>query len=255
MNIITFGSCMSEGILSQIQPLISEKIIHLNHVIHNRTDYFIDAFISRSSQPSNINSLNYADVSSSLDFPGSDLIDLCQFYIDNQSSDKIGINKIQGRVSFFENISNASIDMIICDNFMDISSKIVYDLNHLNKYFLFSGAFSDCVFKKNFNWLDFLTPEASLFNWKAIFDWFMHKQPQARIVFFPFPASVHGHNDRHSLVRNRDFITLIKKEDFKSIIVVEPDDVTSDYMLNPNDWCHYSPSYYKKNIQKIIKHL
>jgi len=44
--IITFGSCMSEGVyaaLTRLNPDYDWQ--YLNHVIHNRSDYFINSYI------------------------------------------------------------------------------------------------------------------------------------------------------------------------------------------------------------------
>ena len=52
MRIMTIGSCMSEGILEAFKKASQElEIEHLNHVIHNRSDYFLNCFIKKSQKP------------------------------------------------------------------------------------------------------------------------------------------------------------------------------------------------------------
>lgn len=51
-NVITFGSCMSEGVYAALTRIHADrKWSYLNHVIHNRSDYFIDSFIMNKQVP------------------------------------------------------------------------------------------------------------------------------------------------------------------------------------------------------------
>lgn len=101
MNTITFGSCMSEEVFHGLQrcnPYI--KFSHINHVIHNRSDYFLKSFVEKSQPAVTHKSVLDADCDINVNFLNISLINELSFYIDNQSESKIGINRTVDRVHF-----------------------------------------------------------------------------------------------------------------------------------------------------------
>jgi hypothetical protein len=253
MNIITIGSCMSEGIfaaLTKKNPGVAFN--YMNHVIHNRSDYFFNAICNNDWI--SVNPRSYArimvDQMSSDEFPNLDLYEQSNFYLDNQSFDKIGINRDDSRISFLENI-HKNVDLFILDNFMDIAAKLVVERNGIGKYFVFSGAFSQSTFNKNFVYSDFISPAESLINFLGIINWIKSKQPSARIFFAPFPANVVGFEHSASLKRAANLKKLLSLSDLTCPVLSTPD-VKFDDMISPSDWCHYSPNYYQKIADQII---
>jgi len=82
--IITFGSCMSEGVyaaLTRLNPDYDWQ--YLNHVIHNRSDYFINSYIYNNQSPVNFSDVFDADNDSSPNFPSTSLINEGRKFIAN----------------------------------------------------------------------------------------------------------------------------------------------------------------------------
>ena len=245
IKVVTIGSCMSEGILAALQNSKPDiKFQHLNHVIHNRSDYFLNCFIDKIWEPVNSNKIiDNIDVYNSPEFPNINLLEENKFYLDNQSYEKLGVNRIEKRKSLIKNMLSESIDIFIVDNFMDIAAMLVSEKTSVQKYFLISGAFSAEKFNSIYNWSGYLSPEESFVNWTKIVNWLKEKQPSAKIFFAPFPVKVYGHETKPSIQRAADFRRILLQKDFPANIL---DICNADacHIANPTDWSHYTQSYY-----------
>ncbi len=243
---------MSEGIVEALKkiPTLSE-IEHINHVIHNRSDYFLNCFVKKSQdpiQPEYV--LSKVDKLSSLEFPGKNLKEEANFYLDNQSLNKIGKNRVDARVSAIDNINKTSVDVFLLDNFMDVASMLVHEKDSNNEYFVFSGAFESDTFNKLYQWTAYLSESESLDNWIQIIHWLRLKQPEAKIFFTPFPRNVFNHEAKPSVLRARSFKDILNINNFPATIL-NSSDVDLDAMTSIEDWCHYKPSYYKVLAEEI----
>jgi hypothetical protein len=242
---------MSEGVLASLQRSNPSGIFnHLNHVIHNRSDYFIDSFLDKTQISVSKEDVFDADCDSSPNFPNISLINELSFYIDNQSIDRIGINRSVGRKSLFDNISNHDIDVIIVDNFMDIASKLVYDRLNNKSFFIHSAAYSPTLFSKRFFYTDFLPANISLLNQKKILSWLSFMQPKSKIYFVPFPRVVYGNESKDSVFRANQFQELISNANI-STPILSVRNVGEHDLLSASDWAHYSPKFYDSIASQI----
>jgi len=253
---MTIGSCMSEGILEAFKKNSQNlEIHHINHVIHNRSDYFLNCFVKKAQipvMPKDI--ISKVDNIYSEEFPDKDLKSEAEFYLDNQSEIKIGKNRIESRISAITNINDALVDIFLLDNFMDIAAMLVHERINSQEYFIFSGAFKPATFNSLYFWTEYLSEDQSRENWIQIINWLRFKNPQAKIFFTPFPKSVYNHENKPSVLRARLFRDKLNYKDFPAIILSAPD-VNFESMISIDDWSHYKPSYYKTIAEQITTFL
>ena len=251
-QIITFGSCMSEGVyaaLTRLHP--TQDWSYLNHIIHNRSDYFINSFIEKTQSPVGIEDVSDADNDTSPNFPSISLINEGKQFILNQSYSCIGLNGVDWRISFLDNLKSQSVNIILMDNFMDIATRLVRDKITGKCFFIHSASYSPELFSNRFVFTDFLSPEISILNYLKIIDWLSVLQPNTAIYFLPFPSIVHGHQGRDSVIRAADFRYKLVNNPL-SIPMLYTLDVEERHMLSIDDWCHYAPSYYLEIAKQIL---
>lgn len=251
-SIITFGSCMSEGVYAALTRLKSDyDWLYLNHVIHNRSDYFISSFISKTQSAVDFGDVFDSNNDRSPNFPSVSLINEGRKFISNQNDLSIGINDVDWRVSFLQNIKSHSVDVILMDNFMDIASRLVRDKDTGKCFFIHSASYSQDLFSKRFEYTDFVTPGDSISNYLQIIDWLRKFQPNTVIYFLPFPSTVYGHDDRESVIRAGEFRRDLVSNPM-SVPVLNMPNVQSKHMLAADDWCHYAPTYYQEIASQIL---
>lgn len=256
IKIASLGSCMSEGVISQIlNKKGRDKFDYVNHVIHNRSDYFLETFILRTNAQPDIDSVSrLLDVPHRDEFGDLNLFEECVKYLQNQSEEGLGVNQVHKRRSFLENVVAGNIDLILCDNFMDISSMLVeMKGSAAQKFFVFSGAFSSDTFEKNFKFVDYLSPDQAIENWKAIFSWLKHFNPGIEIYFIYYPRSVHGQEGRDPVRRAAEFADAMGKKSLVDAVVIEAPDVSERFIRHRNDWCHYQIEYYSSIAAAIFQ--
>ena len=243
---------MSEGVyaaLNRINP--NYDWLYINHVIHNRSDYFISSFITENQNPVDFCDIGDADNDNSPNFPNISLINEGRKFISNQRELSIDINGVDWRISFLQNIETHPVDIILMDNFMDIASRLVRDKLTGKCFFIHSASYSQDVFLNRFEYTDFLTPSDSISNYLLIINWLRKLQPNAKIYFLPFPSSVYGHEDRESVIRAAEFRRELTSNPL-SVPALDMLSVKSEHMLALDDWCHYAPSYYQTIASQII---
>lgn len=251
LNVVTLGSCMSEGVFAAITKLNPGiNFNHLNHVIHNRSDYIHQVFIQKNWLPPDLSISELCDITSSPEFPNQSLKENFDFFLMNQHPKTIGLNRNEQRLPLLVNLEQKEIDLVLLDNFMDIASMIVVQKSTGKKFFLFSGAFSKDVFEKNFEWIGFLTPDESLRNWEAIVTWLKLLQPNAKFIFSPFPESVFGNNHRDSVQRASQFKNVLSNNPLP-LNILNTKCVEESDLLSATDWCHYSNKYYEALAKQI----
>ena len=248
---------MSEAVAAQLfRKFDITKFSYLNHVIHNRSDYFIGTHISRINEEPNIEKISLiSDIKFSDDFGSLDLIEANASYLRNQKRETLGVNNVSGRKGFLDNIRSQKIDIIIFDNYMDIASKLVISKSG-NSFFALSGAFSSGCFSKNYDYSEFLDGKASRANWSVITAHFHNILPDAEFYFIVYPPVIVGQEDRDSVVRSGQHsqywadAELTAPLPYVHILFAEP--VQAEFVLNPSDWAHYKPEYYEKLGAEII---
>lgn len=255
INIATFGSCMSEAVAAQIINKFGAKnFYYANHVIHNRSDYFYETHIAKTNLEPDIDELtSISDVKTLKEFGDLDLISENIKYLKNQKKETIGCNNDQSRANFLNNIEHRNIDILICDNYMDIASMLLRRSAN-SSFFALTGAFSREIFDKHFTYDHFLTPENSHIHWVKIFQYLSDLMPQTEFYFIVYPPSIAGQEHRPPVVRSKlhhdHWLSLKKPISLAHTIYAER--VASEYVLDESDWAHYLSDYYKNIAFEII---
>jgi hypothetical protein len=254
MKVIAFGSCMSNLTITYLASDYGWEQTHSVH--HNRNDSFIRYFIDQSSEM--ISKSFFDDL---LIYKESTERE-ARMFLRNQYRETVGFHDLPvGDSTFFEDLETNSYDVILLDNFMDVSSKL---LRHRSRKDLEqSPIFLNPGFYKNsdeviaqFDWFcDFLTPIESARNWLRIYQWLRAMQPSAKIIFLPFHScSSVSSPDRFR--RIHDFypalVDVATAE--RGLIIIPPLNVSDELTKGPIDWPHFQPPIYKALAGLVYLH-
>lgn len=189
LNIITFGSCLSRFTVNQFINLYGGKL--LSAVYNNRSDNFTSIYLDKTTTL-----VEFKDLSSLVT-----LTDGQQLIFKRQTLDEIGIYNNKTK-NLFDVIKNQSADLIIFDNFMDLTAKVV-SLQYPNK--TLSNPFFLTKAKKGQDNLiiqDYLPISNSISNFNKIINYFKSFYPKAKLVFLCFPTE--GYALDHIIHQRRD---------------------------------------------------
>jgi len=170
----------------------------------------------------------------------------------NQYEEYLGTHELEGYKSLFL-LDEEEVDLIILDNFMDISAKLVkLDDQHF-PFFMNTGFVKNGL--ENMQITDFLDVEKSINNWRLIIDFLKNLFPKAKFVFLSFQYS--------TLVDKPERFNLAKSFNTKMSQALSDSNVffIPSMFVEPKltkgviDWAHFNNLIYKGLASLIFMHL
>lgn len=237
MNVIAFGSCLSNLTATRLEQNYSFK--RINNVANNRSDIFIKNFMTQTSKQIPREVLDQL-----LSFNDERRIAGLQI-IDNQYKPTIGKHGLPDEKCFFD-LESEEVDLILLDNFMDISAKALrlkdekyseYNPFFINDSFLKKG-------RESLDMIDFLTPKESVENWIMIINYLKKRFKKAKIIFFSFQyATIIDNKKKYD--RSRTFSRLMRPHLHEMNILYFPSlFVRPDLTMGIQDWAHFNKTIY-----------
>ncbi len=247
---------MAGSVIQAIREEFQPELKFASRVLHNRTDQFLDCFARNTHTP-----LRWNDVAHIIkpDISKQSLRDL-RLYLQNQTSELIGRHAIDINTSFFEAVRDFRDPLIVIDNYMDISSKLLEDKARKRKGFLNWNALDCEKMLDAFIVSDYITPASYVENLKEMLLYFRFLSPDAKIILVQFPSEVALNNDRQSVVNSRDINKLLKHEaadisEQFNVIIHQARAATEDDLDHPSDWSHYRKQYYRDIASNVIQDI
>lgn len=225
MRILTFGSCFSRYVAQSYIDMFGGKLISCSY--HNRIDRFTSLYINKKEVEIPLDYINSLGIS-----------DENLKYVNNQYKDHgLGKHLLPGGELFFESLSQG-VDLIICDNFMDICAKLQTSKEYGLKLFL--NHRNDEAVQKHFKIEDnFLDLHEALDGWRVFGDFLSESAPNAKIFFLNFPYN-------HSQNKDVSSRSVFFSDNFKSsnnLDVIPNIEVPKKYMLDHTP-SHFDNDYY-----------
>ncbi|HQT84428.1 MULTISPECIES: hypothetical protein [Acidiphilium] len=174
-------------------------------------------------------------------------------FLRNQYADTLGqlnVNNkdMPAREPFETGLLNNQVDLILLDNFMDMTAKLMIDKSSkendhrpifLNPHFYKNSS----EIMEQFEFDDFLTAKQSAENWFRIIGWLKQQQPFAKIFFICFPYCTSLKSPERA-GRARDFYIHLTKLTKNSDIHVIPPPTVIPELTAGEDWYHLHDSIY-----------
>jgi len=206
-NIVTFGSCLSRYIARSYKRLFAGNIT--NSVYHNRSDYFVNSFIKKNNNVVNQSLMNVLQSKNTID-----INDDASLILLNQTIEGLGQHKIENSHELMDNLQSLKIDILIIDNFMDISARLSSGLGF--NFFARPNDYKN--YEENFSLGGFITTSESIENFNTIIKYFKSIQPTMKIVFVHFPYNTYGEDSN----RKDRSLSFYKEFNNDSIIMIPP---------------------------------
>lgn len=189
MQIATFGSCLSRRTAERFKAAFGGEIV--TSVYHNRSDTFLDHFVSQGASPPTLEEMEQAIgvPLSSDDTTEHTLRNICQ----NQTSEGLGKHLLPNGKQFVETIISGKLDVIIIDNYMDTAAFLWTTKNPTGKSTYFSNVAPRTSEETSRGSL--LKPEEAAKNFKEIIDFIRLHQPNTPISFLVFPYNTYEGNE------------------------------------------------------------
>lgn len=204
MNVITFGSCLSRFTANNLVKIFGGKVV--SSVYHNRSDAFYKRFISKEMNFDGLDELLKMGCTSEendTDIDGNFLT-----ILKNQSPSHIGRHRLSRGALLFDALDKQP-DIIIFDNYMDLSAKLVSvpEVGDGNPFFIKLGrlgeAFSHCEVG------EFLSPKDGAFYMSRIISHFSTLSPRSKLFFIHFPHNTYvGQEER--IARTKEYETIFE---------------------------------------------
>jgi hypothetical protein len=257
LQIATFGSCLSRYSVDMFLTLFAGELVSC--VFHNRSDAFIRNVIEQRSQlPEYEALLKHLRFGENFDFAkivkhkiGLKLdrtesnATLEQHTtlqtLQNQYPAFMGLHNLPHGKRFEEVLKNEQLDLIVVDNYMDISPRLMALTQFPDHPFFVNHHKIANAKKALIPKVPPLTPEASVRNFTRILQYFRLYQPRAVIVFLQFPYNLYPSVKRH--LRCQAFETLLTNVPLPAGVVVHPpfQIIPAHQRENPQ---HYLPVQY-----------
>ena len=187
-NIITFGSCLSRYVARSYKRLYAGEIV--SSIYHNRSDYFVNSLLDNTNSAVKIGAFETLIEKKECVDADEDIRNI----VLNQTVAGVGLHKIDGTQNLFDMLNHTKIDMIIVDNFMDISGRLSSGLG-LN-CFLRPNDYKN--YHEHFVLGGYISAENSAKYFSRILDFFLEKAPHAKIFFLHFPWNTYADKRRKS---------------------------------------------------------
>jgi hypothetical protein len=245
---VVIGSCMS-NLTVQLAP--GDLGFYQTHCIHhNRSDAFLRYFVDQTSEM-----IPREYLEKILQYKPESEREARQI-LDNQYPASAGYFTVEKRREsaaddFLTDLKTKEFDLILLDNFMDISARLMMDVTRRNPeespLFMNLGFYTNQTELKNrFKFYgNHLTPSESAENWLRIYHWLRRLQPKAKIIFICY-HSVSSLNNLDRFSRLTKFVPeLAAKAVGTDLMIVPPLAVPDHLTKGIVDWPHFTPPVYK----------
>ncbi|MDH4572908.1 hypothetical protein [Salinicola acroporae] len=199
MNIVTFGSCLSRYTANQFAKLFGGKV--LSSVYHNRSDVFYKRFVSRELSFEGLDKLMAAVLPAGSDDSGVD--NNARRILENQSPDKIGLHRLSRGKPLLEALQDQP-DLILFDNYMDLSAKLVSEKNLIEDRPFFLKLNGLGSVQGDYVLGDYLPPEDGVYFMSRIISHFSTISPNSKMVFINFPYNTYA-GDESRMIRTKTY--------------------------------------------------
>lgn len=197
MKVITFGSCLSRYVANCYIRLFGGELVSC--VYHNRSDAFVKRFIYHEWNAINVeNIFKSLDQDISLTDEDNKAINI----LNNQTVEKAGKHRLSKGTSILSAL-NENIDLIIVDNYMDLSARLAFQKSELQ-----SGVFINLgklkgEFANHYYSDEFISPESAVQYMDTIIKYFQEHAKKAQVVFINFPHNTYKDEDR--IARTKEY--------------------------------------------------
>jgi hypothetical protein len=223
MKIITFGSCLSRYTANHFCRMFGGSVI--SSVYHNRSDAFVGKFLKRDW-------IHYpeSEIQKMLNDSGIPILR-------NQYDEWIGMHNLKKRTQLFETLDRGIGNLIIIDNFMDISARLLsQNPNGQEGVFLRPQDF--LVKDHKLVLKDHLSIDVGIESMLSIVNYFRSKLPRAIIVFINFPNNIYESSPQ-KVARLKDYESKFFIED---ALIIPALKVHKKYQTEEKS--HFQPAQY-----------
>lgn len=239
MKIGSFGSCLSDMVVNRLTKRFGGSKSF--HVYRHRSDQFYFYHIEKSRQ---IVPREYIEYKLEKLEPTEEIkVDAnyvpLKEVLDNQYS-KLGKHGVVTDDSFFDILKKQSLDIIIIDNYLDMSAILSYPKDEDFKdspVFLRKDFFSN--YDEYFSFGDKISIQDSMFYFAKIIEFFRNYQPNAEIYFLNYPYNTYVNN-----VNRQKRAKQFEDEFSSSEATVVPAATISKNFQIENDPAHFDDSIY-----------
>jgi hypothetical protein len=234
MKIITFGSCLSRYTANHFCRIFGGAVI--SSVYHNRSDAFVGKFIEKTW------------VSNLEDEVKELLNDSGLAIMMNQCEKSIGMHRLKNGIQFFEALDRGLGDIVIIDNFIDISARLLQtSTNNIEGIFLRPHDFLNQDHKLVIG--DHLTVDLSVSFTIRIIKLIKEKLPKSTIIFINFPNNTYP-NTSLKVTRLLDYE---KKFFVQDALIIPALNIHRKYQTEVNS--HFQPPQYAAYAGIIYQYL
>ncbi|MGL4600195.1 MAG: hypothetical protein ACRCVE_01555 [Plesiomonas sp.] len=244
--ICTIGSCLSANVGYQLKNTMSDWH-RVSSVQHNRIDQFSSIYIERKTPEISLKDIDF-ELSEKYSYVN---------VIDNQirwvglglslpkEDEKIPLMDIMNC------INSGKVDVFIFDNFAELFFKVYRHIETSSLMFINEGYLTKKT--KKFNFINaFISEDEFKESYNAVFNYITKKNPQAKIVFIPFPTTQITNNILAE--RSRRQIDCIRQisSTRKNIIMLEEKLITDYDLKKTDDKYHFTDLCYKTYSKELI---
>ncbi len=236
MNIITIGSCLSDMIANRALARFGGK--RLGNVVHHRSDQFYHYYVKQDKKKISREFLEKSLKSIESQTNDPNYVSF-ETMLDNQYQ-YIGQHRTIEKYDFFDVLENEEVDIIILDNYVDMSGILSYP--KLDGYtdapiFLRKNDFEN--YDDFFTFGKKITVENSIFYFQEIIKYLHKIQPNAAIYFIHYPYNTYINNLLRQ-ARAKEFEKLFQSD----IATIVPAPFIKKQFQLENDPAHFHDSVY-----------
>jgi hypothetical protein len=220
LNVATFGSCLSRYTANALFRMFPVSL--LSCVFHNRSDAFLNNYVRGAYQLPEFDTLAERLVIDAR-HRGTMLQSIM-----NQYPEGIGLHNLQNGVPFMKALDEESLDLIILDNYMDITPVLKTPVWEPDKHFFVNTAHiqnAKEAFKPGGHQLSIIE---MMQNWTEIIRFIQKKQPQAALVFMHFPYNLYANERRHA--RCKRFEQVLNPKLLPECLIIKNQFIVPRYM-------------------------
>lgn len=209
-RIVTFGSCLSFYTAREYVRLFGGKVV--STVYHNRSDAFVGKMLDKAWPV-----IPMAELQKELGIEDTRVdktqnIDSIPYKIlRNQFQDYMGLHRLPQGTPLFEILESQDVDIIIVDNYMDLSARLaIADNDDSQAIFLTLNKKYVDVKSGGRDWQigGFLPPAEGVRHMRRILDFFHKAVPGAHVIFMHFPHSTYADSPER-VARTKEYEALL----------------------------------------------
>lgn len=235
MRIATFGSCLSRFVGGNFTYLFGGQIV--SSVYHNRSDVYTGRFLDGTVRELELkfikDKLKPLPPTASLDNDPSRIIK-------NQLRRHQGKHRLRRGVPFFDLLDQGGVELVIFDNYMDLSARLL-EINNTpegTRWFIRPDDLADPT---QCSVGDLLSPEVGAESMLKIIRYVRSKIPHAKLVFCNFPHNTYyASPDR--VARAKLYEKLMSEANDDTFLTIPCLDVPERFQTHERQ--HFKPEMY-----------